>query len=180
MWGCFLAIFDYKTGDFLRFLTKICPPTDITAIFPFWPNEICLVELGQWLSDSFKPLFCGKTTTRLIWCGKNCTVRQQIVARQFFLYFRGSGKSGPPMSRDPSPFSHHGILRIAQETDLTRKGKIEMDKWVCSSQTRRDGRQSVRLSLADPPIEVLAFVDFFLAFYPLFLSRSRKNYQCST
>ena len=31
--GCFMAIFDYKTGDFLRFLTQICPPTEVTAIY---------------------------------------------------------------------------------------------------------------------------------------------------
>ena len=35
--------------------------------------------------------FVGTTTTRLIWCGKNSTVRQKLVARQFFSYFRGSG-----------------------------------------------------------------------------------------
>ena len=32
-WGCFMAIFDYKTGDFLRFLTQTCPPTEVTAIY---------------------------------------------------------------------------------------------------------------------------------------------------
>ena len=30
-WGCFMAIFDYKTGDFWRFLTKICPPSGVRA-----------------------------------------------------------------------------------------------------------------------------------------------------
>ena len=32
-WGCFMATFDYKTGDFLRFLTQICPPTEVTTIY---------------------------------------------------------------------------------------------------------------------------------------------------
>ena len=26
-----MAIFDYKTGDFLRFLAQTCPPTEVTA-----------------------------------------------------------------------------------------------------------------------------------------------------
>ena len=29
-WGCFMAIFDYKIGDFFRFLTQTCPPTEVT------------------------------------------------------------------------------------------------------------------------------------------------------
>ena len=28
-WGCFMAIFDYKTGDCLRCLTQTCPPTEV-------------------------------------------------------------------------------------------------------------------------------------------------------
>ena len=28
-----MAIFDYKTGDFLRFLTQTCPPTEVTDIY---------------------------------------------------------------------------------------------------------------------------------------------------
>ena len=38
--------------------------------------------------------FCGKTTTRLIWCGENSTVRQKISRQTVFLYFRGSGENG--------------------------------------------------------------------------------------
>ena len=30
-----MAIFDYKTRDFLRFLAQICPPTEVTATFFF-------------------------------------------------------------------------------------------------------------------------------------------------
>ena len=30
-----MAIFDYKTGDCLRFLTKICPPSGVRA------NDLC-------------------------------------------------------------------------------------------------------------------------------------------
>ena len=32
-WGCFVAIFDYKTWDFLRFFTNICPPSGVRAIY---------------------------------------------------------------------------------------------------------------------------------------------------
>ena len=28
-WGCFMTSFDYRTGDVLRFLTKICPPSGV-------------------------------------------------------------------------------------------------------------------------------------------------------
>ena len=32
-WGCFVAIFDYKTGDVFRFFTNICPPSGVRAIY---------------------------------------------------------------------------------------------------------------------------------------------------
>ena len=41
--------------------------------------------------------FVGKTTTRLIWCGKNSTVRQKIVARQFLGNSIGSGRWPDPV-----------------------------------------------------------------------------------
>ena len=44
-----MAIFDDKTGDFLRYLTTICPPSGVRAIF-----------LVTFLPDSF----CGKVKNR--------------------------------------------------------------------------------------------------------------------
>ena len=34
-WGCFMAIFDYKTENFLRFLTQTCSPTEDIYIYIF-------------------------------------------------------------------------------------------------------------------------------------------------
>ena len=34
-----MAIFDYKTGDLLRFLTQTCPPTEVTALYIYIEKE---------------------------------------------------------------------------------------------------------------------------------------------
>ena len=33
LWRFLLAIFDYKTGDFLRYWAFLCPPIEVTAIY---------------------------------------------------------------------------------------------------------------------------------------------------
>ena len=41
-----MAIFDYKIGDFLRYLTQTCPSTEVTAIFVYCFSCRYLVERG--------------------------------------------------------------------------------------------------------------------------------------
>ena len=61
----------------------------------FSPFSLMRLAWWSWASGyqtNLSLCFWGKTTTRLIWCGQNSTVRQKLVARQF-LYFRGSGNT---------------------------------------------------------------------------------------
>ena len=47
-WGCFVAIFDYKTGDSLRFSTNICPPSGVRAIYIYIYIEAVKLYLFFW------------------------------------------------------------------------------------------------------------------------------------
>ena len=38
LWGFFLADFNYKTGEKLRFLTKMCPPVGVSPIYIYMPH----------------------------------------------------------------------------------------------------------------------------------------------
>ena len=42
-----------------------------------------------------KPLLCGKTTARLIWCGKKSTVRQNFSRQTFFCILEVLGEEPP-------------------------------------------------------------------------------------
>ena len=63
-WGCFhVAIFDYETGDFLRFLTNICPPSGVRAIYVCMYIYICVCGPH--------PFFCPKKDQKMHWDCRN-------------------------------------------------------------------------------------------------------------
>ena len=48
LWRFLFAIFDYKTGDFLRFWPCLCPPIEVTAIYIYiYFFFCCKVKLVQ-------------------------------------------------------------------------------------------------------------------------------------